>query len=251
MIKTHKIKMYPNDAMRKVLNSLFDYRRYCYNLALEVWNDMYDESLLMNDKALRPNECKVRNELVFNKMDWQYYLSARVLQFAVSDLAQAWQNFFDPKMKRHNRPKFKSSKKSQHIFKTDRAKLICGKLRLDKPHQYREDWCDIRLAEQVRWEGKLKLAIIAKEADGYYVSLAIKVVDQPLREKTKQVTGVDVNIGKFNYKTKNGYRVLKTLSPQLVGLYRRVANYQRILARKRQVNKKILIPSNIVKREPS
>ncbi len=94
MIKTHKIKLYPNATMQRAFQRLFDYRRYCYNLALETWNSMYDESLLMDDKSLRPNERKVRNELVNNKQDWQYRLSARVLQLAVHDLAQGWQNFF-------------------------------------------------------------------------------------------------------------------------------------------------------------
>lgn len=88
MIKTHKVKIYPNATMRKVIKTLFDYRRYCYNQALEIWNEMYDESILMEDKSLRPNEYKVRNELVNNKQDWQYDLSARVLQQAVDDLTK-------------------------------------------------------------------------------------------------------------------------------------------------------------------
>ncbi len=72
MIKTHKIKMYPNATMRQVLTRLFDYRRYCYNQALEIWNEMYDASVVMADKTVRPNERKVRNELVNDKQDWQY-----------------------------------------------------------------------------------------------------------------------------------------------------------------------------------
>ncbi len=52
MIKTHKIKMYPNATMRLVLTRLFAYRRYCYNQALEIWNEMYDASVVMADKTL-------------------------------------------------------------------------------------------------------------------------------------------------------------------------------------------------------
>ena len=72
MIKTHKIKIYPNATMRKVLTSLFNYRRYCYNLALETWNEMYDASVILDDQSFRPSERKVRDELVANKQYWQY-----------------------------------------------------------------------------------------------------------------------------------------------------------------------------------
>ncbi|WP_164848123.1 helix-turn-helix domain-containing protein, partial [Lacticaseibacillus hulanensis] len=139
MIKTHKIKMYPNTAMCLVLTQLFNYRRYCYNQALEIWNEMYDESVLMADKSLRPNERKVRNELVNNKQDWQFDQSARVLQLAVNDLAKGWQNYFNLQMPNHAQPRFKSKKRSKNSFKTDRAKIVAGKLRLDKPRGVK-DW---------------------------------------------------------------------------------------------------------------
>ncbi len=54
---------------------------------------MYDSSLVLDDRKLRPSERKVRDELVANKDDWQYQLSARCLQLAISDLGKAWGNF--------------------------------------------------------------------------------------------------------------------------------------------------------------
>ena len=95
MLRTQKVKLYPNQAMKKVLDDLCDYRRYCWNQGLALWNDMYDASVILADKKQRPNARKVRDELVANKADWQYQLSARCLQLAISDLGKAWQNFFD------------------------------------------------------------------------------------------------------------------------------------------------------------
>ena len=133
MIKTHKIKLYPNATMRKELEKLFDYRRFVWNQGLEIWNDMYDASLVMMDKSIRPNERKVRDELVANKADWQFERSARVLQLAVNDLSKAWANYLNPKMPNHDKPKWKSKKRSRKTFKTDRAQIVNGKLRLDQP----------------------------------------------------------------------------------------------------------------------
>lgn len=56
MIKTQIVKVYPNSHMTKRINDLFNYRRYCWNKALETWNDMYNTSIIMDDKSLRPSE---------------------------------------------------------------------------------------------------------------------------------------------------------------------------------------------------
>lgn len=58
--------------MQKVLDDLCDYRRYCWNAGLALWNDMYEEVLILEDKKLKPTQYKVRDELVANKEDWQY-----------------------------------------------------------------------------------------------------------------------------------------------------------------------------------
>ncbi|WP_225417140.1 helix-turn-helix domain-containing protein, partial [Limosilactobacillus reuteri] len=94
MIRTQKVRLYPNSTMKKALDELCDYRRFCWNQGLALWNEMYDASLLLDDKKLRPSERKVRDEMVHNKQDWQYQLSARTLQLAISDLGKAWKNFF-------------------------------------------------------------------------------------------------------------------------------------------------------------
>jgi putative transposase len=235
MIKTHKIKLYPNATMRRAFQRLFDYRRYCYNRALETWNGMYDESLLMGDKSLRPDERKVRDELVNNKQDWQYGLSARVLQLAVHDMAQGWRNFFNPQMPNHGRPRFKSKKRSRNSFKTDRAQVVNNKLRLDRPHGY-TSWYDIRMAEPLRWIGTLKTATVVEEADGYYVSLAVDVDKSVTVKAGHTVTGVDANVARFDYRDATGYQSVSTMTTKLLGLYERITHYQRLLARKRLAN---------------
>jgi putative transposase len=196
---------------------------------------MYDESVVMADKSLRPNERKVRNELVNNKQDWQFDQSARVLQLAVSDLAKGWQNYFNPQMPNHAQPRFKSKKRSKNSFKTDRAKIVAGKLRLDKPRGVK-DWYDIRLAEQPRWSGEIKLATVVEEADGYYVCLSIEVAEAVVMKACHTVTAVDANVARFDYKDASGYQSVSTMNTKLLNLYGRIIKYQRLLARKRVAN---------------
>ncbi|WP_172586074.1 helix-turn-helix domain-containing protein, partial [Ligilactobacillus agilis] len=66
MLRVQKVRLYPNEIMKQALDDLCDYRRYCWNQGLALWNDMYDASLVLGDKKLRPSEHKVRDELVAN-----------------------------------------------------------------------------------------------------------------------------------------------------------------------------------------
>lgn len=86
MIRTQVVKLYPNQTMYKYLDKLCDYRRYCWNQGLETWNDMYEESLIMDNKKLKPTTYKVRKEMTVSKEDWQYQLSSRCLYQAIEDL---------------------------------------------------------------------------------------------------------------------------------------------------------------------
>lgn len=39
---TRKVVLKPNKVMRQVLDSLCDYRRYCWNEALDLWDTLYE-----------------------------------------------------------------------------------------------------------------------------------------------------------------------------------------------------------------
>ena len=242
MIRTQKVRLYPNKTMKKVIDDLCDYRRYCWNQGLALWNDMYDSSLILEDKKLKPSERKVRDELVTNKEDWQYQLSARCLQLAISDLGKAWSNFFNRAMSDWGKPKFKSKKAPRQGFKTDRAKIVNGRLRLDKPLGIKV-WYDIKFKGAKALDGDLKVVSIYRENDKYWASLPFEV-EITKKDKTSNKTAIDINVGHFNYTEGN----VNTLPNHLKKLYKRIKHYQRQLARKRVINgKKATQSHNYVK----
>ena len=155
----YQVRLYPNKTMKRVLDSLCDYRRYCWNEAIACWNEQYvarsiglpedlrdklrnkSEILTDEEKDLisqypHPSHYSVQNELVAQKEDWQYALSSRVLQLAVKDVANAWGWFFN-NPDTTGRPTFKTRKEPKQGFKTDRARVQNGQLLLDKPHGHR------------------------------------------------------------------------------------------------------------------
>ena len=249
----YQVRLYPNKTMKRVLDSLCDYRRYCWNKAIECWNEQYEarsiglpedlrnrlrnktEILTPEEQALvkqypRPSHYSVQNELVANKADWQYALSSRVLQLAVKDVATAWRLFFN-NQDTAGRPIFKTRKEPKQGFKTDSARIRNGRLLLDKPYGYRGKWCTIRFCGSNIPDGRLTLCSVTR-AGGRYTATFTLEVDPTPSPHTGRKTAVDANVDHFD--TTEGRTTLK---PKILNpLYKRVRHYQRILAHKRHRN---------------
>ena len=239
--------------MKRVLDSLCDYRRYCWNQAIVCWNNQYEarliglpeelldklssktETLTLDEKYLvnqypSPSHYSVRNELTTRKEDWQYTLSSRVLRQAVKDLATAWELFFN-NQDTAGKPTFKTRKAPKQGFKTDTARIHNGQLLLDKPHGYRGEWKTIRFKGLSIPDGKLTLCSVTR-VNGRYTATFTLEVAPTLSPHTGQKTAVDANVDHFD--TTEGRTSLK---PEVLNpLYARVRHYQRILARKRHRN---------------
>ena len=64
-----QVRLYPNKTMQRVLDSLCDYRRYCWNEAIACWNEQYEARSIRLSDVLRD---KLRNkiELTSEERDW-------------------------------------------------------------------------------------------------------------------------------------------------------------------------------------
>ena len=274
-----KVKLYPNKTMAKVLDNLCDYRRYCWNQGLELWNDLYDQrvemvptslrkksQLAIKDKTIKfsnkeqelldlfpsPSYYVVQNLMVKDKGDWQYLLSSRVLLWAIKDLANTWSAFFNDKKSKSKsksksrsrsksktkklkvgKPSFRTKKNPRQGFKTDRASIKNGNLFLDKARAYKSDWYGISFKGYDLPDGKIKHCSITKINNEYYASLTVDC-SEPSLPKTSKIAAIDANVNHFDY-TDGSFVVCPK---QLDVLYAQIKHYQRLLARKQQVNGK-------------
>ena len=258
--------------MTKILDNLCNYRRYCWNQGLELWTDLYEQRVEMVPASLRkksqlaikdktiafskeeqelldmfpsPSHYGVLKLMVKDKEDWQYLLSSRVLQWAIMDLANAWSAFFNSKNsvkknqkvikknQKAGKPSFRSKKNPRQGFKTDMARIIDGKLFLDKPKAYKGDWYGIPFKGYSLSDGNIKHCAITKVNNKYYASLVIDTPIEPL-PKTGKKTAIDANVNHFDY-TDGSFAVCPK---QLDKLYAQIKHYQRLLDRKYQVNGK-------------
>lgn len=253
-----QVQLYPNESMKQYLKAQCDYRRYCWNKALEVWDIFYSQRFISLPTELKtkikesitnkkiqfteeemnlrflfpaPNERNVRNELVANKSDWEYTNSSRVLQLAVKDLADAWSRFFTEAQDNTGKPKFKSRKDLEQGFKTDRAYIKNNSLVLDKPREYKGYWGSIKFRGYNIPDGKIKLCTVTCVKGHYIANLTVEIDVNPM-DKTGKHTAVDANVNRFEYT--EGTCTLK--SKDLNKLYDDVKHYQRKLNIKRKIN---------------
>ena len=253
---TRKVVLKPNKTMKQVLDSLCDYRRYCWNEALNLWNTLYEQRLIglteeekltiqnlveskqpltaelqeLNALYPSPSNYTVRNLLVAQKEDWQYFLSPRVLQLAVKDLADSWSRFYK-NSKEVGKPTFRSRKEPKQGFKTDCSRIVNGKLVLDKPQPYKGEWYPIPFRGANLPDGKISLCSVMRANGKYYATFVVEL-ENPNLPKTGKFNAVDLNVGHFD--TLDGRFNLQ--SKLLNKLYNKVKHYQRVLARKRLEN---------------
>ena len=258
MILNIQVQLYPNEHMKKYLDKQCDYRRYCWNKGLELWNILYEQRTISLPTALKikikesiknkkikfteeetelrilfpsPNERNVRDELVANKEDWEYENSSRVLQLAVKDLADSWNRYLKKSQEKVNRPKFKNKKNPKQGFKTDSARIKNNKLHLDKPSRHQGNWSPIQFKGGNISDGKIKLCSITRIKGHYIATISIETEVKSIK-KTGKNTAVDANVDHFDYT-----EGICTLRPKdLNKLYSNVKHYQRKLARKRKEN---------------
>ncbi|CCI87063.1 RNA-guided endonuclease InsQ/TnpB family protein [Lactobacillus gigeriorum] len=260
-IKTRSYELFPNKQMKAVLDRNCDYRRFCWNEALALWNDEYDIRQVMLDKKIKaelrkpksqrkftaeqekmlasypaPNWQEIRNKLVAEKEDWQFGYSAHLLQLAVQDLGKAWQNFFNKAQKDWGKPKFKSKRSPRQGFKSDQARIVNGKLVLEKPQGLKANWQPIKLSEKP-FDYPTGIMSIYRENTRYFVAIPYKIPKDRLEDKKKtgKATGVDINVGHFNYQDGQ----LLIIPKALTKTYNKIKHYQKQLAKKRTVNGRI------------
>ena len=207
--------------MIKQLEGMFGYSRYSYNATLALWNEIYGN-------GEKPNERMVRDKYKQTmKNEWEKEYPPNIFDNACKDMAFGWDMFFK---RISRRPKFKSKRKSKESFTINRKnnstiRIKNGRLFLPK-FKY-----GIRMSENIKYDGIIKLCTISKRANQYYASLTIDTDEEFYRSlSTLPSVGIDANIGHFNISEDiHGFNTpLNNLTP----LYERISYYQKLLSRK-------------------
>ena len=222
MLISHKIRIYPNKEQEVFLKKSCGVARFAYNWGLAEWQKQYKN-------GGKPNYLKLKKQ--FNgikQVEFPFVceVSKCCAEFAFINLGRAYKNFFD---RRAKYPRFKK-KGIFDSFRLDNLNLhVDGKrIKLAKMHP-------MRIAEPLRFDGKIMSGTVSCVADKWYISIAVEVKKDMTLPKTGKYVGVDLGVKDIAI-TSDGF---KFANPRWIHKSeKKIKRLQRELARRQRVSKR-------------
>lgn len=227
MIIAHKIALKPNNAQRAYFKKACGVARFAYNWGLEMWQQQY-QAHKENAENPRPDEfllCRQLNAIKREKFPFMLEVTKSAPERAIKDLGKAFRNFWAGRAKY---PKFR--KKSRHdsfYISNDLFRIIGNKIRIPKL-----GW--VRMAEILRFSGKIMSATISRTADKWFVSITVDTEIQPKQAENQSTIGVDLGVSRLA--TLSNGEIIIGVKPYSV-LLKRLKRLSRRLSRKAKSSK--------------
>ena len=186
--KSFKVRIYPNEEQKVLIDKTFGCTRYIYNFFLNLKQKLYEYH---NISLSFYNMSKILTELKRHKT-WLKEVDKWSLINAVKDLDFAYQNFFK---RGYRYPKFKSKKRDRLSYRTN------DKLQLDQNNKKiripKVGW--IRFRDKSNFNGLTKInnITISKSSSGKYFANISAEVDITCFEKSNQSVGIDLGLKDF------------------------------------------------------
>lgn len=182
----HRIQLLPNNAAREHFRKAAGIARFTWNWALAEWERQYQE-------GGKPNALQLKKQfiaLIDQEWPWMREVSTYVVQQPFLDLSAAYKRFFK---KLGGPPKFKKKGRARDSFY-----LANTAFRINGHHVTVSRLGVVRMAEELRYQGKIMSARINREADRWYLSVCVEadMADPPAINPRPSV-GVELGIRKL------------------------------------------------------
>lgn len=190
MLKAFKYRLEPSPQQATHLNGILGSVRFVYNLALDTKLQAYTKGVSVNCFELMRQLTDLKQEF-----DWLYDSPTHSLQHAISNLDNAFTNFFKG---RADFLKFKSKRKKQsfHIPAGTNVNWEKGTVFLPKLK-----W--VKLIVSRGFNGNIRSATVSKTPTGnYYVSILVETGEAvPAKTPIQRETSVGMDVGLKHFAT--------------------------------------------------
>ena len=182
--RTHKIRSYPTEEQEPIMLQTVGTSRYTYNWGLATWDQWYQD--YKDGKVdTKPSAFGLCNRWTYERPEWAKKTCRVAQQRALINLGKAFTNFWRGYAKR---PKFKKKGHCREAFYVDNAHAYIKDGYIQLPGIGK-----VKLAEELRYEGKIISYTISHEADKWFVSVQVQGVEIP-HTMTGSTCGVDVGM---------------------------------------------------------
>lgn len=217
MILAHKIRLNATCKQRAYFARAAGTARLVWNWALAEWERQYRLGEKPTGASLKKQFNKVKYELY----SWLKGIHRDAHSAPFANLQKAFVRYFQ---KKANRPKFKKRDRSHDSFAVSNDRLTVKGDRIRLPLI---GW--VKLAESIRFPGRIISAVVNRTADHWYISFQIDVGEVKKKRVSNAIVGVDLGIKTLAI-TSDGQKV--EALHQLKYFIKKLANMQRRLARK-------------------
>ncbi|EII5635357.1 transposase [Vibrio cholerae] len=206
MLRATKIRIYPTQEQAEFLIAQFGAVRFAYNKALHLKSHMYRKhGVTLNPKKdIKPLLAVAKKS---RKYQWLKEYDSIALQQSVINLHQAFDNFFNPKLKAKY-PQFKRRHGKQSSYHCVGVKVLDGSIKLPKMKPI-----EANVHREI--EGVVKSITVSLSKTGkFYASILANDGVEALTplHTVRTVTGVDLGLSHFAIES-NGR---KTANPRFV-----------------------------------
>ena len=223
MIKALKVRLYPSEEQKVLLEKHFGSCRFVWNHFLEVRNKYYAEHKNDGKKGLSGFDTMRMLTVLKKEITWLNEINSQSLQHSLVKLEMAFKAFF-----RHNSnyPTFRSKKDNQYFIVPSGFKTYGDKLIIPKFME------GIRYRDKSTIPENIKQIIVTKDVDRYYAFMQYETNVEI--SKGKGIIGIDMGIRAF-ITASDGIQVepLNALRKK----EKRLAREQRKLSRKEKGSK--------------
>ena len=224
--KAYKLRIYPTDFQRELLEKTFGCTRYIYNNFLAERKNKYEES---KTRISVYEQLKKLTDLKRAK-EWLREIDSCALQACVYNLDDAFQKFF----KGNGYPRFRA-KGVHESFRTNNTlntyknkkyesiRIDLKKRIITLPKLKEVKFRGFRTTKEI--VGKIKSATISEYASKYFVSILVEVPFIKYSLKPTSIVGLDLGIKDFIV-TSNGEKLkneVKINEKRLKGLQKRLS----------------------------
>ena len=241
MNRSHKIRMYPNKVQTELLKKTVGTVRYAYNWGLQRWNEQY-QAFKEGKRDTKPSSFTLMKEWAKEKPGWAHETATKPQQGAFMYLGVAFTNYFK---KRAERPRFhKKGGKESFYCHNDTVKWFGKKISIPGIGR-------VKLAENLRFEGKIMSYTVSTYAGKWYVSVQVEIPETEV-SVPDSVCGVDVGLENHPAYASDGTKLtlplatLKKLESKLKRAQKALSRSQRnshnrakLLIKKQKVQQKI------------
>ena len=205
--KAYKLRIYPTDSQRELIEKTFGCTRYIYNNFLAERKNKYEES---KTKVHVYEQLKELTDLKREK-EWLREIDSCALQACVYNLDDAFQKFF----KGNGYPKFRA-KGVHESFRTNNTlntykdkkyesiRIDFNKRIITLPKLKEVKFRGYRTTKEI--VGKIKSATISKDTNKYFVSVLVEMPFTKYSINPTSIVGLDLGIKNFIV-TSNGEKL--------------------------------------------